>query len=260
MQQLQIGKTMEKENFYELINLPSKFSSTSLEQIKGLIEKHPYFQGARALYLLNLKQVGDESLNNQIQNQASLIPCRQHLYKLLNPSTPISAITKIVEEKIEPKKTTKGRPKTKKASSEASFVLLEGQNHNDAVTINAEATSDSTDTDILELIDGDVETSISESSANSSSLIDAFLSNIPKIERPTMPQPGEVVENEDISTKSVEEPEELASEPLAQIYISQGYFEKALAVYEKLSLKYPEKSSYFADQIQKVKEQINSKH
>lgn len=251
---------MEKETFYELINLPSKFSATSLEQIKELIEKHPYFQGARALYLLNLKQLGDESLSKQIQYQASLIPNRQHLYRLLNPTTPIIVISENTEDAIDAKKTTKGRPKTKKSASEASFVLLEGANHADAVTINAEATSDSTDTDILELIDGDVENSISESSANSSSLIDAFLSNIPKIERPTMPQPGEVIENEDISTKSIEEPEELASETLAQIFISQGYFEKALAVYEKLCLKYPEKSSYFADQIHKVKEQINSKH
>jgi len=260
MQQLQIGKTMEKETFYDLIDSSSKFSSTSLEQIKDLIEKYPYFQGARALYLLNLKQLGNESLNHQIQNQASLIPSRQHLYKLLNPTTPIMINLEAAQEVVEAKKPTKGRPKTKKSSSEASFVLLEDSNHTDAVTITAEATSDSTDTDILELIDGDVENSISESSANSSSLIDAFLSNIPKIERPTMPQPGEVIENEDISTKSIEEPEELASEPLAQIYISQGYFEKALAVYEKLCLKYPEKSSYFADRIQKVKEQINSKH
>ncbi len=252
---------MEKETFYELINLPSQFSVTSLGQIKELTEKYPYFQGARTLYLLNLKQVGDKSLTIQIQSQASLIPNRQHLYRLLNPSTPIIFVPETAEETaIETKKTTKGRPKTKETSSEASFVLLEGANHADAVTINAEATSDSTDTDILEIIDGDVENSISVSNSNSSSLIDAFLSNIPKIERPAMPQPGEVVENEDISTKSIEEPEELASEPLAQIFISQGYFEKALAVYEKLCLKYPEKSSYFADQIQKVKEQINSKH
>jgi len=251
---------MEKENFYELINFPSKFSETSLEQIKSLIEKYPYFQGARALYLMNLKQIGDESISNQIQNQATLISSRQHLYRLLNPYTPIIIAPETVEETVETKKPVKGRPKTKKTSSEASFVLLEDSNHTDAVTINAEATSDSSDTDILELIDGDIENSVQGSSSNSSSLIDAFLSNIPKIERPPMPQRGEIIENEDISTKSVEEPEELASEPLAQIYISQGYFEKALTVYEKLCLKYPEKSSYFADLIQNVKEQINSKH
>lgn len=49
------------------------------------------------------------------------------------------------------------------------------------------------------------------------------------------------------------------TETLAQIYIKQSYYEKAIEAYEKLSLKYPKKNTYFASQIEKIKTlQLNS--
>ncbi len=43
------------------------------------------------------------------------------------------------------------------------------------------------------------------------------------------------------------------SENLAMIYEKQGKIQRAIEIYEKLILKYPEKSSYFADRIEKLK-------
>jgi len=86
-----------------------------------------------------------------------------------------------------------------------------------------------------------------------SELIDKFIIANPRIE----PHKDKAyVSNEDISKPFVEEAGGLVTETLAKIYVSQGYYSKAIDIYEKLSLKFPEKSSYFAFQIEKVKEYI----
>ncbi|MGA2407376.1 MAG: hypothetical protein ABSF81_11595 [Bacteroidales bacterium] len=86
-----------------------------------------------------------------------------------------------------------------------------------------------------------------------SELIDKFIITNPKIE----PHKDKTnVLTDDISKPFVEEAVGLVTETLARIYINQGYYSKAIDIYEKLSLKFPEKSSYFAFQIEKVKEYI----
>jgi len=84
-------------------------------------------------------------------------------------------------------------------------------------------------------------------------LIEQFIRKAPDLESIT---PSEK-DNQDISQDSVEEKQDLASEKLIQIYIKQGYYQKAMDAYEKLSLKYPEKSDYFAEQIKKLKRTID---
>jgi len=52
---------------------------------------------------------------------------------------------------------------------------------------------------------------------------------------------------------SVRQKEEIASESLAKLYAKQGHKQKAIEMYEKLGLIIPEKSSFFAAQISKLK-------
>jgi hypothetical protein len=58
---------------------------------------------------------------------------------------------------------------------------------------------------------------------------------------------------ENLAEKPIIESDSLMTETLARIYLEQKNYEKALQSYKILSLKYPEKSSLFADQIKAIK-------
>ena len=45
----------------------------------------------------------------------------------------------------------------------------------------------------------------------------------------------------------------IVSETLAELYVSQNLYDKALKIYEALVAKYPEKNAIFADRIQELK-------
>ncbi|MCC9041787.1 hypothetical protein LNQ81_03615 [Myroides sp. M-43] len=86
-------------------------------------------------------------------------------------------------------------------------------------------------------------------------LIDKFIETNPKI----VPTKKATVTPINIDT-SVQENSSLMTETLAKIYLEQKKYQKAIQAYEILILKYPEKSSFFANQISDIKalQQYNS--
>jgi hypothetical protein len=88
----------------------------------------------------------------------------------------------------------------------------------------------------------------------SASIIENFIKTDPRI----TPSKSTFYSPSNMAKKSVQEPEDLVSETLANIYAQQGSFEKAILFYQKLSLKFPEKSRYFASLIEDLTKKINS--
>ena len=92
-------------------------------------------------------------------------------------------------------------------------------------------------------------------------LIDKFIQDKPKLKQGVNSTKtaanNEVQKN--LASQYSHTSEALMTETLAKVYLQQKNFKKALQAYHILSLKYPEKSGFFADQIRAINKQINIK-
>lgn len=83
-------------------------------------------------------------------------------------------------------------------------------------------------------------------------IIDRFIREEPKINPPS----PEKITLENKARASADEQMTVVTETLANIYADQGHYLKAIEAFEKLSLKFPEKSAYFAARITELKNKI----
>jgi hypothetical protein len=89
--------------------------------------------------------------------------------------------------------------------------------------------------------------------------LDHFIAEKPTLLRSAIIGKGTkpVVINDTESAESLDD-EAFYTETLASIYIEQGFYKRALDVYAKLILLFPEKSSYFATLVKEIKNKYNT--
>jgi hypothetical protein len=94
-----------------------------------------------------------------------------------------------------------------------------------------------------------------ENELSDDELIEKFLLEDPKI----IPSKTEFYSPVSQAKKSVMDHDDVVSETLARIYLSQGNLPKARWCYEKLMLLHPEKSTFFAALLKEIDDQPNNK-
>jgi len=222
---------MTANQIVQYIQAPEKLNKESLPLLKEMIEHYPAFEAGWMLYLRNLKNVDDSSFEQELIRGALRIQDRRKLYLFLN-------------EKSRETELNKDAPSENVTSPDLDILNL----------ILPSEYQLETPESVEETI-GEVARSIQEKSGKRISLIEKFLEAQPKM--PPIKEP-ESSTPMDSPKQSEEESDDLVTETLALIYSQQGYYKKAIQIFEKLSLKYPEKSTYFAGHIEKIRNLMNN--
>lgn len=205
---------------------PELLDASTVEGLKEVVSDFPWFVAARMLYLRNLRNINSYRFEAELSKQAVFISDRQQLLKLLSGT----------------------------GQEEREFQLLPF--NNDLLgTLLSETRPDPLSEFQLEPTSAfKLEPEDKNESTQPLDLIDKFINENPTIiPRKTTPVPSKKLLDEE--KEEVEEG--LITETLAGIYVQQGLYGEALKAYEKLSLKFPEKNTYFASQIEKIKNLIS---
>ena len=68
----------------DYIRQPESLDSQSLEHLRSIVDKYPYYHAARILLLRTLYQMHDPSFDEQLRKAAIYVPARRTLFQMLH--------------------------------------------------------------------------------------------------------------------------------------------------------------------------------
>ena len=232
---------MTYHDLIHLIDHPEHLNEDTLSEVVHLLEDYPYFQTARLLYIMNLLAVRDSGFSSELKKSAFYVNDRKNLFYKLNGDQ-FHALRIRLESDLPPKDTFSLIDSFLKETGETATLFP------DIVMMAQEKKEES----IVPITSYRIEDKYSDDKPSVAlkyqDVIDRFLEK--DEEEPIKISLPEENKNLKPAVEAKQE-EELPffSETLAKIYIKQQKYEKAIEIISKLSLLYPEKSVYFADQI-----------
>ena len=228
---------MTSVNFQQWIQHPETLNRDTLYELRNLLARYPYFQSLRLLYLKNLYILHDISFGGELRKAVLYIADRRKLFQLIEGS------------RFDLQSRKKGVPLTEVLKDEPSvdrtLALIDAFLATAPEEVTAQTGFDySMDytSYLLEETPGTDESTEEAPKLKGFELIDDFIKPL-REESDAMSDESNTVSGEE------EEDDSCFTETLAKIYVKQQRYSKALEIIKKLSLKYPKKNAYFADQI-----------
>lgn len=268
---------MTKNELTYLLNKPNAINETQTMALEAMLMQFPYFQSARALHLKGLYNQDSFRYNYELKKTAAYTTDRSILFDYITSDAFITLQKSIIdaqEEKIKEVIVVESEIVHEK---QATSVNLEPKTIEDLNSILSEEEKILSTEEKLEIgkplpfqaeekhsfqewlqltkfgpIDRKKEANnleLDPEKQKKLEIIDKFIEANPKISpvKENAKTPVNIGKNSD-------EPTHLMTETLAKVYLEQKKYAKAIQAYEILILKYPEKSSFFADRIQDIKD------
>ena len=273
---------MNVTDYIYLINRPDAINEKQTEALGNVLDEFPYFQSARALRLKGLYNQNSFKYNFALKVTAAHTADRSILFDFITSDTftaiqkdlynkktlELLDITVVDSEIINQERKSEQKINTLEQSILTSIKEALPLESNENLKSTEEKLAIGTPLDFsvseqhsfqewLQLsrtqpIDRNSDSSktqpLDENKIKKAALIDKFIETSPKISPLKHGVASTVTFDLNKDDNSY-----LMTETLARVYLEQKKYQKAIQAYEILILKYPEKSSFFADRISDIK-------
>ncbi len=245
---------MNSQQFLEFLNDPGSTNARSLSILEDIVKRYPYCQSGHLLYTYNLFREDDPQYPAQLKKAAAYAGDRKILKALIGlgkkgvvlpksvPDFPIAAMLTDVSEVKSPD------------TAPLDQVAAPAPPKIDPVQPASYSPERLTQQELLAIVKKRLAEITAEKNPDylpdvtKKALIDKFILEEPRMSKPKT----SFFSPTDSAIRSNFDDEEIVSETLAQLYAKQGNIQKAIHIYEKLSLLNQEKSRYFASQIKNL--------
>lgn len=281
---------MNKEKFISFMQNPDSINKESMDELSYLINEFPYCQSAHILLTLSHFKEDNILFDSSLKTTAIYVGNRRilkkHIDRLSSDSKRFVFHDEGIVEKEKVKKDNKEATVTQEEKKTDTLdqkkTVADNKSDKESkiikkVTLKTEPPMEKEPGDIsksrsLAELKKIVERRIREIErekrekageipkrnqpvVKSNDLIETFIKNQPGISR----QNANFFDAKEVAASSIVDHDNIVSETLANIYMDQRHIKKAINIYQKLSLKFPEKSSYFAALIEKAEKEHNNK-
>ncbi|WP_298767131.1 hypothetical protein [uncultured Polaribacter sp.] len=239
---------MKLDRFTSLLENKVEIQQLETAELKSILEEYPYFQSARALYLKGLKTTDSFKYNNELKLTAAYTKDRSILFDFIT-STAFHTKENIhqqISDKISNTEQTSKEKTVQKHSDKIDKVAVK-ETLEVGKPIAFSPQESYSFNQWLQLSTSNKVFKAPKKKVNlKEAIIDTFIEKNPKIE------PLEKGKNLVVPVTTNQQDDALMTETLAKVYLEQKKYENAIQAYRILSLKYPEKSGFFADQIKRI--------
>ncbi|MFN0176748.1 MAG: hypothetical protein ACKVU0_19060 [Saprospiraceae bacterium] len=266
---------MTQERFFQIVDDPELLRRITYEELKTLALAYPYAHNLRCLLALKARQIDHPDAARNLATAAAYSLDRTKLFLLVAPQVVAPQQVLSPEEVLElkPIETVKRELEAlapvarEERRFESQPIVVEASPKPEPTSAPISEAFIETETTPLEPISKQTEEPALPVRQAFSEWISLFQPPVleprlrpapptsavsPTVEEAETPSKSSGIAQQ-LAERSVAENEDVISETLAKLYAKQGYRDKSAQMYARLALLFPEKSAYFAAEIDKLK-------
>ena len=257
--------------FGNFLEYPLNITEQQTTELENILDDYPYFQAAHFLYLNGLKNQNSFKYNNELKISAAYTTDRTVLFDFITSNdfnnrsnkkdlslSSIPAVNEVSFSEIKQGELEKKSNKEEELLNVSSplpigkpFKFDATENHSFNEWLQITSIHPILREDFEEKFEFDTALQTQKQSLSRRSdadLIEKFIATNPKIK----PDKTFIFSHQEFNSSL--DSDSLMTETLAHVYLEQKKYDKAITAFTILSLKYPEKNSFFANQIEAIKQ------